>query len=80
MRRKAVDGKYPCLLVNYDCDVTDEVKDFIRSRDTYWKEMVRKEVEGMKKHESHIGIGGLYTAQVQMEVNQALDTLLDNLK
>lgn len=36
-----------------------------------------KKMEGMKIKESHIGIGGLYTAQVQMEVNQVLQTLID---
>jgi len=37
-------------------------------------------VEGMKIKESHIGIGGLYTAQVQLEVNQALSDYKHSLE
>ena len=58
------------------------------SRDTYWKERVRKEVEGMRvdcrheeghdKYREHCAIyGGTCKHQGW---NQALDTLLDNLK
>lgn len=49
------------------------------SRDTYWKERVRKEVEGMRKNENNLGfeLKDKWKAEAH---NQALDTLLDNLK
>ena len=56
------------------------------SRDTYWKERVRKEVEGMKRKITFNGSdesGFIQYGQVidsDCEYNQALDTLLDNLK
>ena len=53
-------------------------------RDTYWKERVRKEVEGLKfvprigrdKNGKIIS----YTSPIEEGHNNALDTLLDNLK
>ena len=58
------------------------VTTLLTSRDTYWKERVRKEVEGMRRKfvtqpETYKGSD----ANVWREgYNDALDTLLDNLK
>ena len=60
----------------------------LTSRDTYWKERVRKEVEGMRKTKTfpqHLnGWDGKTTyferlSDGDIHFNQALDTLLDNL-
>ena len=57
--------------------VTDEVmKDLIASRDTYLKERVRKQVEGMKI----TSMVGILLDEDEKSWNNALDTLLDNLK
>jgi len=67
------------LLLSHEEKVRDE-------RDTYWKERVRKEVEGMKRKITFNGSdesGFIQYGQVidsDCEYNQALDTLLDNLK
>ncbi len=57
------------------------IKEALSSRDTYWKERVRKEVEGMKKNSNKeaewYGDDAGWEAQGW---NNALDTLLDNLK
>ena len=55
------------------------IREAISSRDTYWKERVKKEVEGMKKNENNLGfeLKDKWKAEAH---NQALDTLLDNLK
>jgi hypothetical protein len=67
--------------------VPDDLKTFIRllltSRDTYWKERVRKEVEFLKCSERTKRQYGDWVAETyedKMLVNAVLDTLLDNLK
>ena len=65
------------------CDVLEFVESLLTSRDTYWKERVRKEVEGMKKEEpKHAGYSRVDASMYSFArgFNQALDTLLDNLK
>ena len=66
-----------------------QLEAFTSSRDTYWKERVRKEVEGMRKTKTfpqHLnGWDGKTTyferlSDGDIHFNQALDTLLDNLK
>ena len=60
---------------------------FLSSHTTYWKERVQKEVEGMKikQHdcgcsaEAHMGMPCDNAMYIEGH-NQALDTLLDNLK
>lgn len=62
------------------------VKEFIDSRDTYWKERVRKEVEGMKQSETHEDHCDGYCNESACYLpdrrtsNRTLDKLLDNLK
>lgn len=66
--------------------VDEAIAEATSSRDTYWKERVRKEVEGMKRKVTFNGSdesGFIQYGQVidsDCEYNQALDTLLDNLK
>lgn len=60
-------GKF-CSL---DCTI-DFIAHLITSRDTYWKERVRKEVEGMKGRYKDCENGEMW--------DEALNTLLDNLK
>lgn len=56
----------------------------LSSHTTYWKERVRKEVEGMKENippYPHEGAHGqAITLSAQRGYQDALDTLLDNLK
>jgi len=61
--------------------VTDQIMKIITSRDTYWKERVRKEVEGMRQSTVQHGHEDNDSRTCDMcGWNQALDTLLDNLK
>jgi len=60
---------------------------FLSSRDTYWKERVRKEVEGMRREVITVPPKGTpnrmakkRNSRINIGFNQALDTLLDNLK
>ena len=61
--------------------MTDYIATLLSSRDTYWKERVRKIAEGMKKNPNKeaewYGDDAGWEAQGW---NNALDTLLDNLK
>jgi len=72
------DVKDPITMV---IDYADSLR---TSRDTYWKERVRKEVEGMRM--TRIQWAGTTDEQKNALLaifdahNQALDTLLDNLK
>lgn len=55
------------------------LKHLLSSRDTHWKERVRKEVEGMRRKEAHPPIPEIRGDSWRMGYNQALDTLLENL-
>ncbi len=67
------------LLLFHEEKVRDE-------RDTYWKERVRKEVEGMKQSETHEDHCDGYCNESACYLpdrrtsNRTLDKLLDNLK
>lgn len=101
---KEFDDLYPPVTIGYDGNETDffrreKMREFIiqviSSRDTYWKERVRKEVEDMS-HNIKIEIAGIsgilngsavsdsgqaHTAQMKLgNILEALDTLLDNMK
>lgn len=74
--------------------VINFTQNLLSTRDTYWKERVRKEVEGMKVEvREHYDDCDVQTGKSQRgecrcglwrnhhrSRNQALDTLLDNLK
>lgn len=57
-------------------DTKENVIAFIKSELSNQRKEIREAVEKLKIKESHIGIGGLYTAKVEMEVNIALDQVL----
>ena len=72
------------LLRHYIQSLKMIIPKLLTSRDAYWKEVVRKEVEGMRM--TRIQWAGTTDEQKNALLaifdahNQALDTLLDNLK
>jgi hypothetical protein len=67
----------------YPADLLADLSELLTSRDTYWKERVRKEVEFLKCSERTKRQYGDWVAETyedKMLVNAVLDTLLDNLK
>ena len=68
------------------CKCCDNLMALLTSRDTYWKERVEKEVEGMKQSETHEDHCDGYCNESACYLpdrrtsNRTLDKLLDNLK
>ena len=74
------------IMGEYGSDTFNEmdnlINSIISSHTTYWKERVRKEVEGIRKPETTFLKEGDETWDYSHIIahNLALDTLLDNLK